>query len=169
MSDTTEQPKLPRTLGPVGLTVGLVLLTMIPFLFVVILYVTLPTSKDPELAIDASVGPRTWVSDDGSQTRLVPSLILKNPTDEAWNNVNMSINGQYYYYHPDPVGAGQELSIPLKFFHTKGNQFFSLESQTLNELTVYAQVPSGARAIKNLSGEALRIAKTMEPFGSKKP
>lgn len=169
MSDTPEQPKLPRTLGPVGLTVGLILLTIIPFLFVVTLYVTLPTSKDPELVVDASVGPRTWTSNDGTQTRLLPSLILRNPTDEQWNNVNMSINSQYYYYHPDPMEAGQVLSIPLKFFHTKGNQFFSLENQPLNELTVYAQIPSGARAIKKLPGKHLQVANSNEPDVLTKP
>jgi len=160
MSDLATPPQLPRTLGPLGLTAGLVLLTLIPFLFVVTLYVTLPTSKDPELILDARVGPRTWVSNDGVQTRMLPSLILKNSTNELWNNVNMSINGQYYYYHPDPVVSGQELTIPLKFFHTKGNQFFSLESQPLNELTVYAQVPSGARAIKKLTGSSLQTSRS---------
>lgn len=159
MSQPASLPQLPRTLGPVGLTVGLVLLTVIPFLFVVLLYVTLPTSKDPELEVQASIGPGTWMSNDGSQSRLLPSLLLKNPTEDLWRNLNISINGQYYYYHQDPVQAGGELSIPLKFFHTKGNQFFSLESQPLNELTFYAQIPSGARAIKKISGESLRETK----------
>ena len=160
MSDANPSPQLPRTLGPVGLTIGLVLLTAIPFLFVVLLYVTLPTSKDPELVVQASIGPGTWISNDGTQSRLLPSLFLKNPTQDLWRNLNISINGQYYYFHPEPVQAGGELSIPLKFFHTKGNQFFSLESQSLNELTVYAQIPSGARAIKKLSGESLRESKS---------
>lgn len=139
-----------------GLTIGLVLLTLIPFLFVVTLYVTLPVSKDPELDVLASLGPRTWTSNDGSQNRMLPSLILKNPTADTWHNLNVSINGQYYYYHPDPVQAGEELTIPLKFFHTKGNQFFSLERQPLSELTVYAQIPSGARAIKEIPGDSLQ-------------
>lgn len=156
MPDPANPPQLPRTLGPVGLTVGLIVLTLVPFLFVVTLYATLPTSMDPVLEVDAKVGPRTWTSNDGTQTRMLPSLVLKNPTSESWRNVNMSINGQYYYYHPDAVSSGQELTIPLKFFHTKGNQFFSLENQPLNELTIYAQIPSGARAIKKLSGSSLQ-------------
>lgn len=155
MSEVYPNAKLPNTLKPWQLTTGLVLLTLIPFMFVVIMYLTLPTSKDPVLEVSLEVGPRTWISNDGSQTRLLPSLIIKNPTDEVWRNVNMSLNGQFYYYHPDPLQPGEELVIPLKFFHTKGNQFYPPESQPLKKLMVFAQIPSGARAIREVSGEEL--------------
>lgn len=155
MSDDSEPVRLPNTLSPKQLTAGLILLTLIPFLFVVVLYLSLPTSPDPELNINLQIGPRPWQSNDGSETRLLPSLIVRNPTSEEWSNINFAINDQFYYYHAANLQPNEELIIPLKFFHTKGNQFYPPESQPLRTLTAYAQIPSGARAIKEVSGNDL--------------
>ena len=106
MTDSAVPPNLPNTLSRRQLTVGLVLLTLIPFGFVVALYFSLPTSKDPLLEVEARLGPRPWVSSDGSQMRLLPSLIIHNKTADSWRNVNFSINGQFYYYHP-PLQAAK--------------------------------------------------------------
>lgn len=155
-----QQPasELPNTLRPWQLTTGLVLLTLIPFMFVVLMYVTLPTSKDPILEVQLEIGPRTWTANDGSQTRLLPSLIVRNPTDDLWRNLNISLNGQFYYYHSEPLQPGEEIIIPLKFFHTRGNQFYPPESQPLKKLMVFAQIPSGARAIREVSGQDLNTS-----------
>jgi hypothetical protein len=154
-SSESSTTKLPYTLSHRQLTVGLVLLTLIPFLFVVALYMSIPTTKDPLLEVQMEVQSRPWQTNTGDQTRLLPSLVVRNPTDQIWNNVNFSINGQFYYYHPSQVKPSEELVIPLKFFHTKGNQFFPPESQPLRKLTAYAQIPNGARAIKEVSGDAV--------------
>jgi hypothetical protein len=155
MSSDSQPVRLPNTLSPKQLTAGLILLTLIPFLFVVVLYMSLPTSPDPQLNVDLQIGPRPWQSNDGSETRLLPSLIVHNPTQDEWNNVNFAINDQFYYYHAEKLRPDEELIVPLKFFHTKGNQFYPPESQPLKTLTVYAQIPSGARAIKELDGNEL--------------
>jgi hypothetical protein len=155
MSDDIQPARLPNTLSPKQLTAGLILLTLRPFLFVVVLYLTLPTSPDQELQVDLQVGPRPWQSNDGSETRLLPSLIINNPTQDEWKNVNFAINDQFYYYHAEGLRPKEELVIPLKFFHTKGSQFYPPESQPLKSVTAYAQIPSGARAIKELSGDKL--------------
>jgi hypothetical protein len=154
-SDNSQPVRLPNTLSPRQLTAGLILLTLIPFLFVVVLYMTLPTSPDPVLQVELKIGPRPWQSNDGTETRLLPSLIVHNPTADAWNNVNFAINSQFYYYHAEGIKPDEELIVPLKFFHTKGNQFYPPESQPLKSVTVYAQIPSGARAIKEVSGQEL--------------
>lgn len=112
-----------------------------------LLYFSVPTTPDPLLNVEVSVGPRNWIANDGVQTRMLPSLIIKNPTSDTWQNVNMSINEQFYYYHHQPLQSGEELVVPLKFFHTKGNQNYPPENQPLNKLMVFAQIPSGARAI----------------------
>lgn len=147
--------KLPRVLSRTQLTLGLILITLIPFALVVVLYVTLPSFEDPVLRVDARVGPRAWPSDIAPDARIVPSLILRNPTDEPWQNVNMSINETFHFAHPYPLRAGEEIFVPLKFFHTKGNQDYAPESQALDLLTVYAQIPSGARAIAQIPGSQL--------------
>ncbi len=159
MSDDSQTPSLPNTLSSRNLTIGLISLTLIPFFFVVLLYVTQPTNKDPELNVQLSIAPRPWQSNDGTQTRLLPSLIVRNPTQDDWKNVNFAINDQFFYYHDSTVRPSDELSIPLKFFHTKGNQFYPPESQPLNTLTVYAQIPTGARAIREFSGKELEWTK----------
>jgi hypothetical protein len=154
-STPSSAPALPRALSRGQLTAALVLITLLPFCLVVVLYVTLPDFRDPVLQVEASIGPRAWPDERSPDARIVPSLILKNPTSDAWRYVNLSINEQFHFTHPDELKPGEEIFIPLKFFHTKGNQFFPPESQELKLLTVYAQIPSGARAIVEIPGTQL--------------
>lgn len=153
--------KRPQTLTRGQLTAALVLVTLLPFALVVVLYSTMPDYRDPRLAVDVHVGPRAWPNDTSPEARVVPCVILKNPTIEPWNNLNMSINEQFHFFHPDTVAAGEEVFVPLKFFHTKGNAFFPPESQELKLLTIYAQVPSGARAIVEVEGDDLGFERRM--------
>lgn len=154
-STISKNTPLPRVLSKRQLTAGLILLTLLPFSLVVVLYTTLPEIKDPVLQVAASVGPRAWPNPEAIDARIVPSLILKNPTAESWRNVNLSINEQFHFMHPEEIRAGEEIFVPLKFFHTKGNQFYPPESQELKLLTIYAQIPSGARAIVEIPGSEL--------------
>lgn len=146
---------LPNTLTRTQLTAVLVLVTLLPFCLVVVLYSTLPEFDDPVLEVAVEVGPRAWPGNDPENAHLVPCVILRNPTTEPWNNVNMSVNHQFHFMHPDIIAGGEEIFVPLKFFHTKGNAYFPPESQELKELTIYAQIPSGARAIREIEGAEL--------------
>ncbi len=153
----TTTPQLPNTLTRRQLTAALILITLIPFALVVVLYTTLPVGPDPVLQADVQVGPRAWPNAEAADARLVPCVILRNPTEEPWGNVNMSINEQFHFFHPDVIQSGEEIFVPLKFFHTKGNAFFPPESQELKLLTVYAQIPSGRRAILEVEGHELEL------------
>ncbi len=155
MNRPASDPAYPKTLSRSQLTAALILITLLPFCLVVVLYSTMPATEDPVLAADVQVGPRAWPNADSPNARVVPCVILDNPTDESWRNVNMSINEQFHFAHPDPIDGGQQIYVPLKFFHTKGNQFYPPESQPLKLLTIYAQIPSGARAILEVDGEGL--------------
>lgn len=152
---TSPTPSLPHTLSRKQLTAALILITLIPFASVVVLYTTLPIGADPVLQAGVQVAPRAWPHADAPEARLVPCVILRNPTEDAWRNVNMSINKQFHFFHPETLAAGEEIFVPLKFFHTKGNAFFPPESQTLKLLTIYAQIPSGRRAILEIPGSEL--------------
>ena len=147
--DTAHSPAatLPPTLTRTQLTALLVLVTMIPFLLVVGLWFSLPSTPEPVLPADVRVGPMAWPNEGAPDARLVPCMILKNPTQDEWQNINLAINDQFYYFHPDPLAGGNQIHIPLKFFHTKGNQFYPPEKQKLKLITVYAQIPDGSRAI----------------------
>ncbi len=160
-SAESQSLKLPNTLSRNQLTAALILITLLPFCLVVVLYFSFPSFTDPLLQADARVGPMAWPNSESPDARIVPSLILKNSTDEAWTNVNLSINKQFHFFHPYPIQAGEEIFVPLKFFHTKGNQYYPPESQPLKLLTIYAQIPSGARAIVEIAGEALNLPDIM--------
>lgn len=153
----SNPPGMPRTLTSKQLTAALILVTTLPFLLVVFLYSSMPDYRDPVLEVDVSVGPRAWPNETAEDARIVPCVILRNPTDEAWNNLNMSINHQFHFFDPETVEPGEEIFVPLKFFHTKGNAYFPPESQELKELTIYAQIPSGARAIVEIPGAELSL------------
>lgn len=155
-SSSQRNTPLPGTLTRTQLTLALIFITLLPFCLVVVLYTTLPRGSDPQLLALVSIAPRAWPSESASDARLVPSVVVENPTEQTWTNVNMSINEQFHFYHPDPIEPGEEIVVPLKFFHTKGNQYYPPESQPLRLLTVYAQIPSGARAILEVEGEKLR-------------
>lgn len=152
---TGQAPRLPNSLTRGQLTAALVLVTLLPFCLVVVIYTSMPDYRDPVLNVNVSVGPRAWPNASDPEARIVPCVILKNPTDEPWNNLNMSVNHQFHFTHPDTVQPAEEIFVPLKFFHTKGNAFYPPESQELKELTIYAQISSGARAIVELTGEEI--------------
>ncbi len=150
-----DQPTRNRVLSPLQLSVLLVVVTLLPFLLVVFLYTSMPDIRDPVLDVEVAVGPRAWPSNEAVDARVVACLVLSNPTTDAWNYLNLSINHQFHFTHPYEVGGGEEIVVPLKFFHTKGNAFFPPESQELKSLTIYAQIPSGARAIREFEGASL--------------
>lgn len=150
------------TLTRTQLTSALVVVTLLPFLLVVFLYTTMPSFSDPELQVEVSVGPRAWPSAESPDARIVPSVILRNPTGDDWNYLNMSINHQFHFTHPGLVAPQEEVVVPLKFFHTKGNAYFPPASQDLEALTIYAQVPSGARAIAEFTGSELGFSRPSE-------
>ena len=144
------------TLSRNQLTAALVLVTLIPFGLVVLLYMTMPDTPDPVLDAEVTVGPRAWPNDHALNARMVPCAIVRNPTRDEWNRVNLMINAQFDYSYPKPVRGGEEIFVPLKFFHAKGNRFYPPQSQELKQLTIFAQIPSGARAILDLHGEQIK-------------
>lgn len=154
--DPTSSKSGPPTLSRRQLTLAMVFLTLVPPLLAVALYVSFPVGDDPVLEVEAEVGPRAWPAGDASEARLLPCLILRNPTDQPWKNVSLSINEQYHFYHPDAMQPGEEIVVPLRFFTTSGSRYFRPESQPLELLTVYAQIPTGARAIRKIEASELK-------------
>ncbi len=146
-STTTAVPGLNRSLSRTQLTAALILVTLTPFLMVVGLWYSLPDTPEPVLPAEVRIGPEAWPNNSSPNARLVQCMILKNPTTQEWQNINLAINEQFYFFQPEPLQGGQQIHIPLKFFHTKGNQFFPPEKQKVKLITVYAQIPDGSRAI----------------------
>lgn len=155
MSEQQSAPRLPRTLTRTQLTLVLILVTLIPFLLVIGLWFSLPEGAEPVLPAEVRIGPVAWPNEGAPDARLVPCMIMKNPTADTWQNINLAINEQFYYFHPDPLEGGGQIEVPLKFFHTKGNQFFPPEKQKLKLVTIYAQIPDGSRAVVEIDESKL--------------
>jgi hypothetical protein len=122
---------------------------MVPPIFVVGMVASHQPPKEAELEtrIELTVKlhrPRK----EEENPHLLPCLDVENPTSEKWRNIAVSLNKQFYYYHPKELKQGEVLSVPLEFFVTKGgNVAFQPGSETVTQVTVYAQIPSGARAV----------------------
>jgi hypothetical protein len=131
---------------------GLMLvLVLVPFAFVVGMAVFLKAQPEPkldariELKIDAWSPPGDTSQ---SKARLIELMVVQNPTQDEWRNVAVAINEQFYFYHPDPLPAGQSITIPLATFITKsGSVAFRPATQTIKLVTVFAQIPNGERAV----------------------
>ncbi len=127
----------------------LLIISIAPPVFVVSMVATHRPPKEPELnvRIEQSIKLHQPRNRENSP-RLLPCLVVSNPTEEAWRNVAVSLNKQFFYYHPGELQAGGEFSIPLEFFVTKGgNVAFQPGSENVQQVTVFAQIPSGARAV----------------------
>jgi hypothetical protein len=157
-----SKPGLTRTLSRAQLTAALVLVTLTPFLLVIGLWFSLPNTPEPVLPAEVRVGPEAWPSSNAPDARLVQCMILRNPTQDEWRNINLAINDQFYFFHPDPLQGGGQIHVPLKFFHTKGNQFFPPEKQKIKLITIYAQIPDGSRAILEIENEKQEMIKRAE-------
>jgi hypothetical protein len=149
---TTEHTVLSpnvRKLTRRQLTVLLILVSSIPPLFVISMVRLFPAPREMELTaevrFEASVHrPRR----DPDNPRILPSVTIINPTQERWQKIAVSINKDFFYYHPDGLDPAGTFTIPLEFFVTKsGNVAFQPGSEWVHRVTIYAQVPSGARAI----------------------
>lgn len=131
------------------LTISLIAVTLIPVTLAATVWLAIPESPEPELAVDVVLEPVPWPQD-GDEVRLMPGVHLHNNTEQSWNNVSMAINKQFYFYCPEPIAAGSDFRVPLAFFRTSGNQPYRPTIVPLKMLTVYAQLPSGKRAIRDV-------------------
>lgn len=68
----------------------------------------------------------------------------------------MAINKQFYFYCPESVASESDFRVPLSFFKTSGNQPYRPTVVPLKMLTVYAQLPSGKRAIRDVKYQVNR-------------
>ncbi len=148
-SDTAPKLSPGRSLSKFQLTCLLLCFSIIPPSFVVSMVLFFPAS--PELKLDAKVRFDVAVirpRKDPENPRILPSVVIRNPTDEVWNRIAVSINKDFFFYRPDSLKPNEEFTVPLEFFVTKsGNVAFQPGSEWVHRVTVYAQVPSAARAI----------------------
>ncbi len=105
----------------------------------------------PEPHLDAQVRlDAMWVGSESdlANRRLIPSITVKNPTDQPWKNVSIGLNEQFYASEPKGVAPGETLSIPLEAFVARnGSVKFPVGNRQIKHVLVFGQIPNGARAV----------------------
>lgn len=131
------------------LTASLVAVTLIPVVLALTVWLAVPSTPEPRLNASVSLEAVSWPPG-AVDARLMPGMRIGNATSEQWRNVSVGVNNQFYFYSPDPVEAGSDLTVPLAFFRTSGNQPYRPTVIRIKKLTVFAQLPSGRRAVFEL-------------------
>lgn len=149
-----KKPSAPRVahLSRFWLTVSLAVVLLVPLTLAATVLWIIPSSPEPLLDVEIHFEPVAWPPNGGADVRSMPGVRLRNPTEETWRNLSMTINGQFYFYSPEPLVALGDFSVPLAFFKTSGNKSFQ-SSTPIERLTVYAQIASGRRAIRDYKRE----------------
>lgn len=157
MSDN-EQFHQPKTLSKQQLALAAAFIVAIPLALVAWMAFGLEVKPEPVLDAEIRTGLMSFSPDNTPQrTRLVPALVISNQSQDDWGNVSISLNEQFFYYHREKLLAGRELKVPLEFFATKGNSVFQASSNKLTKVTLFAQIPSGARGVKEQEMNGLEI------------
>lgn len=145
----SAMPSVPQ-LSRRWLTISLIAVTLIPVALAATVWFGIPSRPEPKLPIEVFFEPVSWPPGGKEDVRLMPGIRIHNPTKERWQNISMAINSQYFFYCPEPLEAGRDFSVPLAFFKTSGNQAYRPTTQRIKKLTIYAQLPTGRRAICEL-------------------
>jgi hypothetical protein len=151
----------PRTITSKQLTLFFIVLILGPVGCGLLLFYF--TRKMPEPALEALVRIETmWIAppEKEESQRLVPCITIKNPTESGWKNLSIELNEQFFSSEPKGIPAGQTLSIPLEAFVARnGSVRFPVGDRVIKLVTVFAQIPSGARGVSEFTIPAKTIAK----------
>lgn len=123
--------------------------------------------KIPEPPLDAMVRiDSMWIEPrgQGQAQRLVPAISVKNVTPQAWRNLSIGLNKQFYAQEPKGIPAGESITLPLEAFVARnGSVRFSPDQLDLRHVTVFAQIPSGARGVSEFDIPASAIPNATAP------
>ena len=109
------------------------------------------TKPQPEPLLPALVMLDTmWIEpkDNKDARRLVPCIVIKNPTEQDWNNLSVGVNEQFYSQEPKGLISGATVSLPLEIFVSRnGSVRFPVGNREVKRATVFAQMATGARGV----------------------
>ena len=141
------QPR--RTLSSKQLTLFMAVLILGPVSCGLLLFMF--TKRTPEPMLPALVKLDTmWIVPQGDKNnqRLVPCISIKNPSQDTWKNLSVGINEQFYCQEPKGIQPGETVSLPLEVFVVRnGSMKFPVGNREVQRATIFAQIPSGARAV----------------------
>ncbi len=132
----------------------LLVISLVPPIFVVSMVATYDPPPEPLLEVKVSLNltvhaPRKTPD----SPRILPCITVENSTTEVWRNVSVYVNKDFIFSRgpTNSLEPGQSFNVPLEFFVTKGgNVAFQPGSEDVHQVTVFAQIPSGARAVREI-------------------
>lgn len=142
-------------LSPLGLTILLGVMCVIPLATIAWLQVKLPAASTQTLK--ANVTHRNPLPDsiyeqplyDRRAPEIAPSLLVENLGSEQWTKVNVRINKwfEFYYDRPvDPVELNGRVEVLLHRCRGKDGTPFDPLRNPVENVRIFARLPSGKRA-----------------------
>ncbi len=136
-------PKLPAKY----LTAGLLAVVVGTLGILTVYFIRAGKAADQPLPIEISSGDFAVPVPGGQAAVLAEALKLKNLSDKPIPRLAVVVNREFYLYRESPLGAGEELVLPLEIFKTKANHPYRPDAMDVWKVTVYGQLPSRARGV----------------------
>ena len=140
----------PRVVPRSVLIAMLLTICIVPPSLVIWFVLTHEPPAEPKLDVNVSLGVMQYDLKRGEEisSRLMQCVRIENPTNQAYRNVSISLNKQFFSNLPQPIPGKQQIALPLEFFITKNGAIgFQTGSKLVERVTVYAQISTGARAV----------------------
>jgi hypothetical protein len=132
----------------------LLVISLVPPIFVVSMVATYDPPPEPLLDVKVTLNLTVHAPRKAPDSpRILPCLTVENPTKDVWRNVSVYVNKDFIFSRgpTETLQPTQNFNVPLEFFVTKGgNVAFQPGSERVHQVTVFAQIPSGARAVREI-------------------
>lgn len=156
-----RDPSKQLILSKRGLFILMVLLMGTPIALIGAVWATLPPTSDTPLSAQLRFkdfvqvdqfqslpeSEKQKIIDRARQGEFIPAIIVKNDSEEDWNNVGVSINRTFDFFSSEGLPAGEEREFLLHQFQTRQGDLFRPLDYKIREVKVSARVASGARAL----------------------
>ncbi|MCU0716612.1 MAG: hypothetical protein MUD03_10845 [Pirellula sp.] len=141
----------PRTVSRIQLAILMFTLIAGPIACGLVLYSMSPKLGEPPLPALIKFQSE-WIGDEGTNRRLVPCIVIKNDSAGELGKLSVGLNEQFYSTGNRVLQAGEQASIPLESFIARnGSVRFPVGLRVIEQVTVFGQLPSGARGISEYS------------------
>lgn len=143
----------PRTVSRIQLAILMVTLIAGPILGGLVLYSMSPKLGEPSLPALIKFQSE-WIGTEGTNRRLVPCIVIKNDSQGELGKLSVGLNEQFYSTGNRILQPGEQTSIPLESFIARnGSVRFPVGLRVIEQVTVFGQLPSGARGVSEYSLE----------------
>lgn len=141
----------PRTVSRIQLAILMFTLIAGPIACGLLLYSISPKLGEPPLPALIKFQSE-WIGDKEINRKLVPCIVIKNDSSGELGKLSVGLNEQFYSTGNRVLQPGEQISIPLETFIARnGSVRFPVGLRVIEQVTVFGQLPSGARGISEYS------------------